>query len=679
MPKTQINELNRLEYSNRQGYSKFNLSRPYPTTLRFAQLTPFFLERTVLGDKFNIKVNQQIVNYATMNSPLMGNLRFHNDFFAVPKQGMMPHTYDLLFRNPNKGDDVPDDAYPFFDLRDFVKKMVNLINSMASGDVSKPANDFYFKMLVLLYNMAGYGTLPDFFDDRSAAHNGSDIQTFYESSSVPSKVMSFGYYFDQYWSSVFAGLNGKSLIVNLFPIKGGSTSVPIASFTISAPSDLRSFLLFLNDYEEDWTINYPSSVETVPDNALKNEHIKGSVSAFAEHINSYSSFGVDDVLQYVAYQMIASQFFTVDTVDSIFDYKLWRMNMEGLASSVPKGSSTREFCYPDWFQYNGIKYQYDVFSNHVFENIVASLLYYGQSYANTGGGMMPFFNAFSFFLNLFSMRNTLRHLDYFAGARTQPLAVGDVSAPVSENRVSAIDTTKSISMQRFLNAVNRARQDVSDYAKSIFGVDVPRDNSAPRALSSEVFQISDIVNINTAENQGQRKANIDTKASKFAFDMQFNQECYVVGLSYFDYILCNPFSVSRFNFHKDRFDDFQPMLQDIGDQIVYNCERTGVVSGTNGETVFAYQLQDAEYKFPVPTAHGGVVNYLPSWFFVDYMTFNADNISSDYIRIKPYYFDRYFSALSGCSLESYFHFIVSYNIEFNALRKMQFKPGILQQ
>ena len=676
MPKTQINELNRLEYSNRQGYSKFNLSRPYPTTLRFAQLTPFFLERTVLGDKFNIKVNQQIVNYVTMNSPLMGNLRFHNDFFAVPKEGMMPHTHDLLFRNPNKGDDVPDNAYPFFDLRSFVKKMVNVIDSMQEGIKSSPANDYYFKLLLLLYHMSGYGTLPDFFDDRSAAHNGSDLQPFYETSSVESKVRSFGYFFDKYWSSVFSSLNGESLIVNLFE-PDGSQKV-LASFKISSPADLRAMFIFLCDFDKDWSINYPDVV-TVPDNALKNEHIFGSIHEFAEHFANYSSYGVDDILQYVAYQMVASQFFTVDTVDSVFNYKLWRQNMEALAHNVAAPDAINAKLYPSYFQYNGISYQYDVFSNFVVENLISSFLYYGASYGSTGSHVDIFFSAFSFFINLFSMRNTLRHLDYFAGARTQPLAVGDVSAPVSDSQVSAIDVTKSISMQRFLNAVNRARQDVSDYAKSIFGVDVPRDNCAPRALSSEVFQISDIVNINTADNQGDRKANIDTKASKFAFDMQFNQECYVIGLSYFDYILCNPFSVSRFNFHKDRFDDFQPMLQDIGDQIVYNCERTGVVSGEDGETVFAYQLQDAEYKFPVPTAHGGVVNYLPSWFFIDYMTFNKDNIDSDYIRIKPYYFDRYFSAISGCSLESYFHFIVSYNIEFNALRKMQFKPGILQQ
>ena len=113
------NPLNKLEYSNRQGYSKFDLSKDVLTTMRFAELTPIYCERSVLGDKFTLKVSQNIQNFLTLNSPLMGNLRYHSDFFAVPKKAMLPHTYELLVENPNRGDDVPDDAYPFFDLRQF--------------------------------------------------------------------------------------------------------------------------------------------------------------------------------------------------------------------------------------------------------------------------------------------------------------------------------------------------------------------------------------------------------------------------------------------------------------------------------------------------------------------------------------------------------------------------------
>lgn len=675
MPQTVINPLNRLEYSNRQGYSKFDLGRPYPTTLRFAQLTPFFLERAILGDRFKIQVSQKLVNYVTLKSPLMGDVRFHNDFFAVPKEAMMPHTYELLFRNPNKGDDVPDDAYPYFDLRNFVSGLLAGINVRINADnQDEPAQDVLFKSLVLLYHMCGYGTLPDFFDDRSCAHVGAATQYIHETANMADNVASFGWFFDRYWSSVFGAADNNYRDVNAFDAQGKL----LFSFHIDGPQALRSMFTFLVDYEGYWTIDLPEG-EPQASSLLKNSDIKGSIESFYTYFSKYQSYGVDDILPYVAYQMIYSQFFSVDTVDNVFDYKLWRMNMEGIAHGIT-GSLGTDVTYPMYFDYNGIQYQYDLFSNRVMEALSTNFRYHMAQDAVAGSTSDQFFACYSFFMNLFAMRNTLRHLDYFAGSRTRPLAVGDVTAPVVENGVSAIDTTKSISMQRFLNAVNRARQQMSGYAKSIFGVDVPRDSNSPRALSSEVFNVTDIVNINTAENQGERRSNIDSTGSRFAFEMEFNQECYVIGLSYFDYILTNPYSVNRFNFHKDRFDDFQPMLQDIGDQPIYLAELQGVVpTSVARDKVFGYQLQDAEYKFPVATCHGGVVNHLPSWFFVDYMNWQKENIDSDYLRLKPYYFDRYFSQLSGMSPESYFHFIVSYMIKFESHRKMQFKPGILQQ
>ena len=166
MPNVASNSLNNLEYSNRQGYSKFDLSQNVFTTMRFSELTPFYLERSVLGDEFTLKASQNIQNYVTLKSPLMGQLRYHNDFFAVPRQAMLPHTYELLFTNPNRGDDVPDDAYPFFDLRGLCNVLLSCFNrSLNSGKLS--TGQFY--CLNLLYQICGYGTLPDYLNDRSSA------------------------------------------------------------------------------------------------------------------------------------------------------------------------------------------------------------------------------------------------------------------------------------------------------------------------------------------------------------------------------------------------------------------------------------------------------------------------------------------------------------------------------
>ena len=55
MPKTVVNPLNQLEYSNRQGYSKFDLSKLVGSTLRFGELVPFHSFRTVLVKMLQLK------------------------------------------------------------------------------------------------------------------------------------------------------------------------------------------------------------------------------------------------------------------------------------------------------------------------------------------------------------------------------------------------------------------------------------------------------------------------------------------------------------------------------------------------------------------------------------------------------------------------------------------------
>ena len=655
------NSLNNLEYSNRQGYSKFDLSKDVFTTMRFAELTPIYCERSVLGDKFSLNVSQDIQNYLTLNSPLMGKLRYHSDFFAVPKKAMLPHTYELLVENPNRGDDVPDDAYPFFDLRAFVFALLTRFQTWSEGQTSMNQTQFY--CLVLLYYLCGFGTLPDYLHDRSAAFTVNP--DLYDRDKNKNITWTFGQVFDQIFSDIFAASENNTRYVTLFD----SHDLLLVKFELKGPEDVRFMFNYIASIGEGWYLKATNLVKTDFE----------PFTAFATSFMQDSSFGVDDLLQYVAYQMIVSQFYTVDTVDNVYNYKMWLLNMESLAAN---SRTTSDLIYPQYFSYNGGSIQYDLFSNHVFNKIFAQFISLLSGNASSTSYTETLFSLFSFYMNLFAPATCLRYRDYFVGARTQPLAVGDVTAPVTSNSVSAIDMTKSISMQRFLNAVNRTTRDLSDYAKSIFGVDIPRDTSAPYVLSSEIFSVFDVVNVNTADSQGTRKANISSSLSKYAYESSFNQEVYILGLGYFDFLPVYPYSTDRHNFHKDRFDSFQPMLQDIGDQPVYRAELCSSILQTKLGKIddpMAYQLQDAEYKFPISTAHGGFINYLPSWAFIDYNSYYTPKLSSRFIRLYQWWFDKYFSGLSNMSPESYFHFMLSIRIKCTGLRKMQFKPGILQQ
>lgn len=649
------NDLNRLEYSNRQGYSNFDLSRLVQTSFRFADITPFLCTRTVFGDNFTEKMSQDLQNYVTLKSPLMGTLRSHQDYFCMPKRGMLPHTYRELLVNPNKGEDVPELANPGFHLRGLVNAMLGLFSTHIANN-QETENTVYsadWYLLVMLYNICGYGTLPDFFNNRSAAF------AYPASSEVGLNFDKLGAYtFGQVFDRVFGEIIKAKPIVTI----KNSDEVAIGAYELSSPESVRRMFFDLSQTDQEWYVS---------ETGVKYKDFVPFID-FASKFGMLQSYDFDDILPYVAYQMICSEFFTVDTVDNVFTGDLWLKSMESLVNQIDSK------IYPQYFQMNSIRIQYDLFSRRVQETLMVKLNTVFKDSASYAYIPNQFLLT-AYYLNLFCIRPALRFSDYFAGSRTRPLAVGDVSAPVVDNSVSAIDTTKSISYQRFLNAVNRARQTVEGYVKGIFGVDAPYNPNSPRALASEIFKIKDIVNINTADNQGNRAANISSSSgSKFAFDMRFNEEVYIIGVNYIDYLVTYPFTTDRFNYHKNRYDDFQPMLQDIGDQIVYTTElHSCVPMEDDNERAFGYQLQDAEYKFALPTAHGGFISQLQSWAFVDYDSYKHNNVSSDFIRLKPYMFDRYFSGLSGMSPETYFHFMSNVFVSEFGRRKMQFKPGIL--
>ena len=86
-----------------------------------------------------------------------------------------------------------------------------------------------------------------------------------------------------------------------------------------------------------------------------------------------------------------------------------------------------------------------------------------------GGTLSNILAALGYLRNIFCIQNALKYGDYFTGSHTRPLAVGDVTAPVVGNEVSAVDITKAIAYQRFLNVVVKLKNSFADYLRSIFG------------------------------------------------------------------------------------------------------------------------------------------------------------------------------------------------------------------
>ena len=385
-----------------------------------------------------------------------------------------------------------------------------------------------------------------------------------------------------------------------------------------------------------------------------------------------------DVSYLVAYHQIIAQFFSVDAIDNIYTSKMWMENMASLATSSLKN-----------FTYNGISIPYDIFSNNTLDSLFSKL----------GSNNVPNKTVFAFMANLFCYENSLSYGDYFNGGRLEPLAVGDVNISGSVDTdqriatVNALDVTRNLQFQRFLNKVNRTGAAIWDYIRGIQGHIPVQIDPMPRFIAHESTVISGFEVENTTAGdisnpttqQGYPVTMLNSGESKFAFDIEVGGDpCVVLGLMSFDMRRAYSSTIDRAFFKRDRFDFFQPDLQNIGDQALYFGELSPCYPKFQGflaEYPFAYHLRDTHYKQRYPVAFGGFTrqDILPSWAnVIDFANYDyvGDGLNSEIIRNHNSDFDKFYQSLNGVTLSSYFHFIISIDNQLGSYREMQVKPLI---
>ena len=362
----------------------------------------------------------------------------------------------------------------------------------------------------------------------------------------------------------------------------------------------------------------------------------------------------------VSYQLACAHFFSNSKVDFIYSAQLWRDNLQSLAYGIAPLPT---------FTWNGILKQYDVCSQRVFDDC---LVFTSEDYIEYC----------SFWYHLFSFNRSLRYGDYFTGAHPEPLAVGDVNAPVIDGSVNAVDMTKKLQLTRLLNKVNISGPRIADYLRALFGGAVPEaPKDVPVRLSLERMNVSGFETNNTGEAQSSKDPNLITTNlrltdSRYMFEAEIDEPCWLIAVQYFDVERIYSRTCDRFAFHFDRYDDFIPDLQFIGDQDVKLRE----LDITLADTPFAYNLRYMEYKNRYSYASGGFIEFLPSWSFI---TDNSEGapvsniITPDYIRSSPSEFDRFYATLTGYSLASYFHFIYVTQNVVEPYRQMVYAPEIL--
>ena len=651
------NNLNDPSFQTNQGSNTFSLSFQNLITARYGEITPFNYMTCIGRDRIRLNSSHDLRSY-TLQSPLMSSLRMRKSNFSVPISAIMPYTYKYLKVNPVKGSDVPDDAYCFIDL-------VRFVYSLASSDF-QPVDSrfqFLFKKFLLLYLLLSKGSLLDYL---GVSLSGILPDTF---KIVDLDCTSVDTLFDK--------------IVEL-SVNSDTASTDTQFYIRYSTTDFTT-----GEGERQDTILYGGSLSSVRDcylsmfehpdfeltigNTLKTDilpYIQGFVSFLKNFLfstiysskdsisPSYRPFNVN-LYKLVAYQMSCAQFYTNDNVDNVYNSDLWLDNQRSLIAPLISDTS---------FIYNGVRVLYDVFSNH---------------YLTLDGAIYDFNNLpfndkvvklVYFWINLLSFRRSLRYGDYFNGARTQPLAVGNVDVPVVANNVSVIDINRNLHMQRFLNAVNRTKSTIYDYCRGIFGYTPTKLNPTPSCISTETLFVGSDEIENTAQEQGTINTNLRAAQSHFEYDVSLTDDCIILGMISFECTSSYDKSVERDNFHINRFDEFIPELQHIGDQEVYPVERNA--RDFNRLSAFGYQVRYAEYKFKFNQMHGGFTYNLPSWAFITDVD-RTEHLDEDSIRSYPAEFDKFYKSLNYSSLAGYYHFQISFANNIDANRPMDYQPRLL--
>lgn len=672
--------------SSIRNVSKFPLSYSFYNTERFGEYVPFFVQEGVGKDKLPFHSSHEVNTY-TLKAPLLQSILKKKDYFAVPMQAILPLNWEKFYTNPVIGQDVPDDCGlgvdQFWNRMEKLHKISSTKLSSYINDVSATAPkvlEMTLQYLVFFEYIYSTGSLM-----KCLGISGSS----YFHCNYTDRVATFDDQFDAIIEVVKAQLSDFTCSV------GGQTYVVRTDDTYlnlhNQPSWSISFREFLELLRDDLAT---FSVSVVSYNTGKD--LSSFTSALDTEFNKFLVFPVlnnvsnqpidDDhkvplnLGRLWAYQLVCAHFYTNDHIDFVYSAELFRQYILQLATGSSGGYATRPR-----FTVNGLEYEYDALSAKLFTLIVDNFSSSDGIFGLFSGNLLynsTLAEAYAYFTALFHYKHSLRYMDYFTGARSLPLAIGDHEVDVnSSNKVDVLDMARGRMMTKFLQSVNRAGRKFGNYMKELFGVVPAYDFHNPMYLA----HTSDVVGSNVNQNTGadQRAANAFTSnmrsnASRYAFEYNPDRDVILIGITYYDIPRVYINAIERQNFVIDRFDMFNPFLQYVGDQAIYRAE---IGSRDTSLVPFGYCNHDMQYKQRYNQAAGGFANpttNLDNWIFVSdtLSRQRVTNISPSFIRSFNCELDHFYTALTGYSNGSYFHFIVRYDNRQDAVRPMAYAPVI---
>lgn len=708
-PTQRANELNDPQFENQQGYFPYELSHSEYLSTLFGLGTPCMHLDTAPADRHVVKHNlKAILNRIDGN--FLSTINQYIDSFYVPLRSVYPTNYEKLIPNPTKGQDLPNSALPQVPFSalvndylygDYTIEIYNrdsLVMSDTMGFImsqfgagededSYIVDQFILGRLTLLATVLSRGQLLDYLGvqfDRQTLTNRSIFQdaidfyftklhdfvlqnknTFnqYTIYSLPLDLRSDVFVYDtsnlsSYTVDLDASVN-QGDIYELSRFRGIIADIlergemPIFPVTRradinfrSAVSNLQQQILAIFPFsDKDGNTDYLDNINTAS-NPFQTRHIS--------------------IVKPLAYQQIVAQYYSNNAVDNIYNSDLYMQLLR--ATMFPADESG--FSSEPTFLYNGVTTEYDYISaGAVFHSLLAPRIgKYNRQYV--------------WMTLMFLMRRTLRYGDYFATARPNMLAVGDLEINVENGMVSPIDITKNLLMQRYLNAANYIGSGFLPYFASIFGVTPSDTGTFPRFIAHQKIPFQNQITNNTADEQGKQTTNLVGYEDNQAFDVFIDDIGVLISVLSYDCLPVYKSGVDSSYHFADRFDYFNPMLQGIGDMPIYKSEIIGNLALR--DDIFGYTMRNKEYKWKTSRAHGAFCNSLSGFLLPFKLSIFADDagaddlhIDPDFIRDKPEYLDSVVPAMTGISPGEYYHFVVAVNNEVHSARKIQATPPVL--
>lgn len=644
--------------------STLDLSRAVFKTQAFGQYEPFEVIDVVAKDVIPLATSHNVRSLPT-NAPQLNPLKLSKDFFFVPMQAILPRTWEYIFRQPSQGDDVPEDAMCHFSFQ-FIDSWFTHIRTNVTSSSTTSLNISYLWLALSLECILSRGSL----------------------------VNMLGKTFDRDFDSFMDEVLSLDYVMR-FQISSGTSSV-VRTYATAPVNGIVGSVVIQRSRFFDLVRHYPESVVTL--SFLDGTSSSSTSSALLGIYRKYIKLGLfgsttfgnvpldttnpedvstiasgHDIRRVLSYQVACAQFYTRGNIDSVYNAQLWRDNLFSLYQQLSPGLT------PAFMSVNGVLLEYDVCSQHYFD-IIDTVLVDNYPPAPAAVPKSKSQLIYEYLQYLFGVRPALIFGDYFTDSRTQPLATDDYNLP--EANISVFDINKSLVLQRFRNTVVKLKNSFTDYLRSVFSSMPSPDYHFPKYIRGYEATISgNEVAGTTPENNGQLVQNFVTGGSDEVVEVQIDMPGVILGISYFTVPPLYMNYQERFWLHQSRHDDYNPMLQYLGDQKVYSLELnrpSDLVSDS-----FAYNSRYSEYKQRYGVVSGAVgTSKLPGWVFVlddkeNPVRKDILHMNSRFVRFLPSDYDQMFPALSGSSLGNRFHFIVMYNNQCVASRNMLVNPQTL--